>query len=230
MSGLALKLLAMLIMLIDHTGVVLFRAGLIARPLYRVLRIIGRGAFPIFCFLLAVLCTVCFAAPFSVCAATSLDFRSSGDASGAGYSWNAAKRTLTLNGFTLQTDAVSAIRLPKNSTIFYTGECTISSSGASAVSAEGMLSIIEKSASALIELSGAPYAAEAAETILYGNSITLRGSRTRRSRSSRSRRRTAIRFWSCAAVRIKTRPTREKRARAPAHSIPFTRRRKRAAA
>lgn len=50
MNALALKLLAMLIMLVDHTGVVLYHAGLIARPLYRVLRVIGRGAFPIFCF------------------------------------------------------------------------------------------------------------------------------------------------------------------------------------
>ncbi|MBR6321776.1 MAG: hypothetical protein IKR59_02800 [Lachnospiraceae bacterium] len=50
MSALALKLTAMLIMLVDHTGVVLYHAGLIARPLYRVMRVIGRGAFPIFCF------------------------------------------------------------------------------------------------------------------------------------------------------------------------------------
>ncbi len=50
MNALALKLLAMFIMLIDHTGVVLRHAGLIAKPLYRAMRIIGRGAFPIFCF------------------------------------------------------------------------------------------------------------------------------------------------------------------------------------
>ncbi len=53
MNALFLKLLAMLIMLVDHSGVALYRAGLIARPLYRVMRIVGRGAFPIFCFQLA---------------------------------------------------------------------------------------------------------------------------------------------------------------------------------
>lgn len=44
-SGFTLKCIAMVCMLIDHTGAVLF-------PQYRVLRIIGRLAFPIYCFLL----------------------------------------------------------------------------------------------------------------------------------------------------------------------------------
>ncbi len=54
MSALLCKILAMLIMLVDHSGVALYRAGLIARPLYRAMRIIGRGAFPIFCFQIAI--------------------------------------------------------------------------------------------------------------------------------------------------------------------------------
>lgn len=53
MNALFLKLLALLLMLVDHSGVVLVRLGLIGMPLYRVMRIIGRGAFPIFCFQLA---------------------------------------------------------------------------------------------------------------------------------------------------------------------------------
>lgn len=45
LSGSSLKILALLIMLIDHMGAILF-------PQYFFLRIIGRLAFPIFCFLL----------------------------------------------------------------------------------------------------------------------------------------------------------------------------------
>lgn len=45
LNGNQLKWLAMLTMITDHTGAVLF-------PQYRVLRIIGRMAFPIYCFLL----------------------------------------------------------------------------------------------------------------------------------------------------------------------------------
>lgn len=44
-NGFTLKCIAMLCMLIDHTGAVLF-------PQYIILRIIGRLAFPIYCFLL----------------------------------------------------------------------------------------------------------------------------------------------------------------------------------
>ena len=45
LNGFVLKCIAMVCMLIDHTGAVLF-------PQYRILRIIGRIAFPIYCFLL----------------------------------------------------------------------------------------------------------------------------------------------------------------------------------
>lgn len=44
-NGFALKCIAMVCMLIDHTGAVLF-------PQYMILRVIGRLAFPIYCFLL----------------------------------------------------------------------------------------------------------------------------------------------------------------------------------
>lgn len=44
-DGFTLKCIAMVCMLIDHTGAVLF-------PQYRIMRIIGRLAFPIYCFLL----------------------------------------------------------------------------------------------------------------------------------------------------------------------------------
>lgn len=44
-NGFTLKWIAMLTMIIDHTGMVLF-------PQYMILRIIGRMAFPIYCFLL----------------------------------------------------------------------------------------------------------------------------------------------------------------------------------
>ncbi len=45
LNGFVLKCIAMVCMLVDHTGAVLF-------PQYRILRIIGRLAFPIYCFLL----------------------------------------------------------------------------------------------------------------------------------------------------------------------------------
>lgn len=44
-NGFTLKCIAMVCMLIDHTGAVLF-------PQYRILRMVGRLAFPIYCFLL----------------------------------------------------------------------------------------------------------------------------------------------------------------------------------
>lgn len=44
-NGFTLKWIAMISMIIDHTGMVLF-------PQYRILRIVGRLAFPIYCFLL----------------------------------------------------------------------------------------------------------------------------------------------------------------------------------
>lgn len=63
LSGSALKLLACILMLIDHTGVlilanwkpalrVLFTIGSTEVTWYRIVRDIGRSAFPIFCFLL----------------------------------------------------------------------------------------------------------------------------------------------------------------------------------
>ena len=63
LSGSALKTLAMIIMLIDHTASfllryyppansVLFQIGNTNYSLYRIMRDIGRAAFPIFCFLL----------------------------------------------------------------------------------------------------------------------------------------------------------------------------------
>lgn len=45
LNGFGLKCIAMVCMLIDHTGAVLF-------PQYRILRMVGRLAFPIYCFLL----------------------------------------------------------------------------------------------------------------------------------------------------------------------------------
>ena len=50
MSALLLKLLAMGIMFIDHLGLALYKSRLIAWIPYRIMRIVGRGAFPIFCF------------------------------------------------------------------------------------------------------------------------------------------------------------------------------------
>ena len=63
LSGSALKVLAMAIMLIDHTASFLlryyppvtrawFQIGSTSYSLYRVMRDVGRAAFPIFCFLL----------------------------------------------------------------------------------------------------------------------------------------------------------------------------------
>jgi hypothetical protein len=48
MSGFALKLIAMITMLIDHTGAILFEGS----QYYMYFRMIGRLAFPIYCFLL----------------------------------------------------------------------------------------------------------------------------------------------------------------------------------
>lgn len=63
LSGSALKLIAIILMLIDHTGVmilynyppanaILFSFGGVDYSWYRIFRDIGRAAFPIFCFLL----------------------------------------------------------------------------------------------------------------------------------------------------------------------------------
>jgi len=63
LSGSALKVLAMIIMLIDHTASFLlryytpsnsplFQIGSTNYSLYRIMRDVGRAAFPIFCFLL----------------------------------------------------------------------------------------------------------------------------------------------------------------------------------
>ena len=63
LSGSALKLIASILMLIDHTGVmilynyppanaILFSFGGVDYSWYRIFRDIGRAAFPIFCFLL----------------------------------------------------------------------------------------------------------------------------------------------------------------------------------
>ena len=53
MTAFALKLIAVISMLIDHTGILLFDRHLIARDLYLWMRIAGRFAFPIYSFLLA---------------------------------------------------------------------------------------------------------------------------------------------------------------------------------
>ena len=50
MSALFLKIIAFLIMLVDHAGVALYHSQRIGWVLYRVMRITGRLAFPIFCF------------------------------------------------------------------------------------------------------------------------------------------------------------------------------------
>ena len=52
MSGFVLKCIAVVSMILDHLGVVLFYWGLVAFEVYHVIRCIGRLAFPIYCFLL----------------------------------------------------------------------------------------------------------------------------------------------------------------------------------
>ena len=70
LSGSALKMLAMAIMLIDHTASFLlrhyppaiapwFQIGSTTYSLYRVMRDVGRAAFPIFCFLLPCSLSAC---------------------------------------------------------------------------------------------------------------------------------------------------------------------------
>ncbi len=53
MTAFFLKLLAVISMLIDHTGILLYDRGLIAWDPYLWMRILGRFAFPIYAFLLA---------------------------------------------------------------------------------------------------------------------------------------------------------------------------------
>ncbi|BCN31437.1 TraX family protein [Anaeromicropila herbilytica] len=51
-SGGTLKIIAILTMVVDHTAAVLYPAGIYADWVYALMRVIGRIAFPIFCFLL----------------------------------------------------------------------------------------------------------------------------------------------------------------------------------
>lgn len=51
-SSSALKIIAILAMLIDHIGVIFYPSMITSEPLYYLLRIIGRIAFPIFAFVL----------------------------------------------------------------------------------------------------------------------------------------------------------------------------------
>lgn len=53
MTAFCLKLLAVVSMLIDHTGIVLYDRGVIAWDPYLIMRVLGRFAFPIYAFLLA---------------------------------------------------------------------------------------------------------------------------------------------------------------------------------
>ena len=53
MTAFLLKLLAVISMLIDHTGIVLYDHGVLAWDPYLVFRVLGRFAFPIYAFLLA---------------------------------------------------------------------------------------------------------------------------------------------------------------------------------
>lgn len=53
MTAFLLKLIAVISMLIDHSGIVLYHSGVIAWDPYLVMRVLGRFAFPIYAFLLA---------------------------------------------------------------------------------------------------------------------------------------------------------------------------------
>lgn len=53
MSAFALKLFAVIFMLVDHTGILLYDHGRIGYELYYLLRILGRFAFPVYAFMLA---------------------------------------------------------------------------------------------------------------------------------------------------------------------------------
>ncbi len=131
-----------------------------------------------FCGLLAALCALFLCAPVMVFAAPEegidLDFTS--DASGSGWSWNAARRTLSLSSFSIRNEDTYAFRLPPNSTILYSGDCAITSARANAIESSGMLTILSSSsASGSLEVYGGKYAVLSDEVILYGNGITLRG-------------------------------------------------------
>ena len=56
-NAFSLKIIALLTMLIDHLGILLFRydvnSTMISESTYNIMRIIGRVAFPIFCFMIA---------------------------------------------------------------------------------------------------------------------------------------------------------------------------------
>ena len=54
MTAFAIKLLAMVLMLMDHVGWWLFHENFISRGMYLLMRSMGRMAFPLFCFLMVI--------------------------------------------------------------------------------------------------------------------------------------------------------------------------------
>ena len=54
MTAFAIKLLAMVLMVMDHVGWWLFHENFIGRGMYLLMRSMGRMAFPLFCFLMVI--------------------------------------------------------------------------------------------------------------------------------------------------------------------------------
>lgn len=110
---------------------------------------------------------------FTASAAEQMNFlHATGDLSGENWYWNHAERTLEVRSFQLEVAGDDAIVLPKNSRLYYSGQCSITSLGGSGISTQGLFVL---NGTGKMDIAGAVYGIRSDEAVLFAEDITVEG-------------------------------------------------------
>lgn len=112
---------------------------------------------------------------FGASAAEDFDFTdATADESGEKWHWDNDGRILTLRSFQLEAQQGDAIRLPHNSTVYFSGECSVVAKDGNGIVTTGLL-VINGTGEFSVTATG--YGVDTTDTVLFNRGITVSGRR-----------------------------------------------------